>query len=111
MTRETREAEHSQKLLTKCRNWQKRGICHGLPIGDALETFRHLELDRHVDEKQLTRHRAVRTVGVDFCRRERRREQSTEVSFSAAENVFQNCLFNFTAMLNIKQTYNLELID
>lgn len=80
-------------------NSQKRGICQGVPIGDALETSRHLELDGHVDETQLSIHRADKILGVDFCRRERRHEQSIDVSFSVAENAVQNSLFNFTAML------------
>ena len=41
---------------------------------------------------------------IDMCRRERRREQTTEVSFPAAEKMVPISPFNFTAMLLCKKT-------
>ena len=57
-----------------------------VPLDDALDRFRILEPDNHVDEKQHTLQRAAKIlrIYIDMCRRERRREQTTEVSFAAA---------------------------
>ena len=82
-------------------------ICaSSVPLGDALDRLRILEPDNHVDERQYNLQRAAKRLrtDIDMCRRERRREQTTEVSFPAAEKMVPIYLFNFTAMLICKKT-------
>ena len=82
-------------------------ICaSSVPLRDALDRLRMLEPDNHVDERQYTLQRAAKILrtDIDMCRRERRREQTTEVSFAAAEKMVPISLFNFTAMLLCKKT-------
>ena len=82
-------------------------ICaSSVPLGDALDRLKILEPDNHVDERQYTLKRAAKILrtDIDMCRTERRREQTTEVSFAAAEKMVPISLFNFTAMLLCKKT-------
>ena len=72
-----------------------------IPLGNALEKLRQLEAQSQVDETNQILQRAAKILRCDIkkCRKERREDQSTEVSYAAAEKIVPDSLFNFTAML------------
>ena len=109
-------ADTYRSISLKCKLQQKFGerisiinqtvgsafICASfIPLGDDLEKLRHLEAESQIDETQwIILHAAKILKGdINTCRKDRQQEQSTGVSFSAAEKMIPNSLFNFTAML------------
>lgn len=77
-------------------------ICaSNVPLGDALEKLRQLEAEQHVDEKHQALYQAAKILRADFkqCRMQRQDEQLTEISFTSADKIVPDSVFNFLAML------------
>lgn len=75
-------------------------MCIMVPLGDALEKLRRLEAD-HMDEKYHALRQAAKILRADCvnCKRQTREKHSTEISFTSANDMVPDSLFNFTAML------------
>lgn len=73
----------------------------GVPLGDALEKLRRLEADHMQDEKHRALRQAAKILRADCvnCMRQTHKKHSTEISFTSANNMVPESLFNFTVML------------
>ena len=77
-------------------------ICEStIPLGDALEKLRHLEEEKLISDDHRTLQRAAKILrnAAKQCKQGLHTQQSAEISFSAAEKMVPDKLFNFTSML------------
>ena len=81
-----------------------------VPLGDALEKLKHLEVELHEDVKYHTLQCAAKILRADskLCKRQIKHELSTEISFDAANKIVPDSFFNFTAMLLCDKTPELQ---
>ena len=77
-------------------------ICSSsLSLGDALQKLQQLQADMKIDENFQTLQRAAKLLRADCkqCKHDTQEEQSTEISFEAADKLVPDSLFNFASML------------